>query len=31
VTRDALASLGLLEQDLRPADEADLLADGERS
>ena len=30
-TRYALASLGLLEQDLRPADEVDLLADGERS
>jgi rSAM/selenodomain-associated transferase 1 len=30
-TRDALASLGLLEQDLRPADGDDLLAGGERS
>jgi glycosyltransferase A (GT-A) superfamily protein (DUF2064 family) len=29
-TRDALASLGLLEQDLRPADGDDLLAGGER-
>ena len=30
-TRDALASLGLLEQDLRPDDGDDLLAGGERS
>ncbi|MBA2713258.1 MAG: glycosyltransferase [Rubrobacteraceae bacterium] len=30
-TRDALAALGLLEQGLRPADEDDLLAGGERS
>jgi rSAM/selenodomain-associated transferase 1 len=30
-TRDALASLGLLEQDPRPADGDDLLAGGERS
>ena len=30
-TRDALESLGLLYQDLQPADEDDLLASGEQS
>ncbi len=30
-TRDALESLGLLDQDLQPADEDDLLASGEQS